>query len=279
MKTRSWIGIMALLLLFFSCEKKKLELDVIEARCKKFAIEVTEASFDGSVCDTKPGDTSVRVTFTYDGDQECIHVVKFDDVSFIDSNENEMTDRVQFDTEIFADDPGQLTVNDNGTATFNFCYGFNNVSDTGSLSMIFLNFHTENEIGNSSESTGLLITIPGRTLNPRVDEIETTYVTNQSFIEIDVWDDAAEDGDIVAFNLNGEWIYTNFLTRNAKTRILIPLDVGENILVMYAVNLGSSPPNTAAIHIDPEFTEEETAFEIRLDFEQKNSGAIRLIRQ
>jgi hypothetical protein len=74
-------------------------------------------------------------------------------------------------------------------------------------------------------------------------------VTNKK-ITLQIWDNNKEDGDIISLKFNDTWILSNFLLKKEKYTITLELKEKDNQLLMFAENLGSIPPNTAAIAID-----------------------------
>jgi hypothetical protein len=74
-------------------------------------------------------------------------------------------------------------------------------------------------------------------------------VTNKK-ITLQIWDNNKEDGDIISLKFNDTWILSNFLLKKEKHTITLELKEKDNQLLMFAENLGSIPPNTAAISID-----------------------------
>ena len=85
---------------------------------------------------------------------------------------------------------------------------------------------------------------------------DTKFVDERaSYFSVELWDHAAEDGDIVSVYLNGEWLKNmeNFSLLNAKTQFLVSrskLKIGDNQLVVFAQNEGSVGANTASIAIN-----------------------------
>lgn len=69
-------------------------------------------------------------------------------------------------------------------------------------------------------------------------------------VTLQVWDNNKEDGDIISLKFNDTWILTNFLLKKEKYTIHLELKDKNNQLLLFAENLGSIPPNTAAISID-----------------------------
>jgi hypothetical protein len=78
---------------------------------------------------------------------------------------------------------------------------------------------------------------------------ESLTVSNAS-VKLMVWDKNKADGDEVSLYLNGELIIEKFIVSKTKKEIIIDLEPGKNIIVMHALNLGSIPPNTAALSIN-----------------------------
>lgn len=87
---------------------------------------------------------------------------------------------------------------------------------------------------------------PGET-RPITVANETTV--HQEFVELEIWDNDVEDGDVLSLSLNQNWILQGYELSKSKKKLRIQLKRGENWLVMKAENLGSIPPNTAAIAI------------------------------
>jgi hypothetical protein len=76
------------------------------------------------------------------------------------------------------------------------------------------------------------------------------WKVNSNQITLNVWDNNKVDGDIISLKLNDNWVLTNSLLKKEKHAIPISLKKRENELLLFAENLGSIPPNTAAVSID-----------------------------
>lgn len=85
-------------------------------------------------------------------------------------------------------------------------------------------------------------------LNRQVLVIDTINTTQQE-LELQVWDNMKEDGDIVTIYLNEEIILENYTLQHELKSIKINCKNGLNEIIFYAHNLGSEPPNTATISI------------------------------
>ena len=95
---------------------------------------------------------------------------------------------------------------------------------------------------------------------------------NNDTITLQIWDNNKQDGDIVSLKLNNEWILLNFPLKKEKHTITIPLKKPENQLMLFAENLGSIPPNTAAISIN----DNSTVKTFILNSDMKSSESIKI---
>ncbi|MCH2044904.1 MAG: hypothetical protein MK212_12365, partial [Saprospiraceae bacterium] len=104
--------------------------------------------------------------------------------------------------------------------------------------------------------------------------VDTVIEVKNKQIEVLVWDDKQEDGDIIALNVNGKWLLKAHELTWAQKAVEIDLNRDkDNIFIMFALNQGSIPPNTAAISIrDGKKTH---FFTMRSDF--RGSGAIKFV--
>ena len=114
-----------------------------------------------------------------------------------------------------------------------------------------------------------------KTLNDReIVKSKTIYVESEEII-FRVWDSGKEvDGDTISLNLSGEWILQSFgLTRDKHEVVAkIKLD-GKNFLMLYALNLGKYPPNTAAVSVWDGKTEQ--ILELKSDL--KSCGSLNIV--
>lgn len=86
-------------------------------------------------------------------------------------------------------------------------------------------------------------------LNEREILKTKTVTVRADSITIKVWDNGKEvDGDSISLNLNGEWILKDYRLQRKQLIMRIPLERRtDNFLILYALNLGTAPPNTAAV--------------------------------
>ncbi len=90
-------------------------------------------------------------------------------------------------------------------------------------------------------------------ISQTADDREVVYKdkiqTSESTITIQLWDDLIEDGDTITLKLNDEIIVAHHRVTKAPETFTIQLTDLDNDIIMYAENLGSQPPNTAAIRV------------------------------
>jgi hypothetical protein len=95
------------------------------------------------------------------------------------------------------------------------------------------------------DNVNLPVAISGRP----VSQAENIEVGNDE-LEIFVYDNLVIDGDTMSLNFNGEWLLKNYGVEREKKRLVLHFKKGNNSLVLYAENLGKSPPNTAAVEFE-----------------------------
>lgn len=92
-------------------------------------------------------------------------------------------------------------------------------------------------------------------------------------VNIEIWDNDKEDGDIVSLKLNGKWILQNREVKKEPYKLKLSLSTGENILIMQAENLGTRGNNTAAIRVDDGISPPQTSV---LNSDMGKSEAIKI---
>lgn len=112
-----------------------------------------------------------------------------------------------------------------------------------------------------------------RKCNGRKYKVQQSVTVESDKVKIQVYDKNRVDGDIVSIYLNGEVLVENFEVTKEKKEITITLKTGSNTLVMYALNAGRIPPNTAAIAVNTKGKYKIST--LVSDF--KTSGALELV--
>lgn len=77
---------------------------------------------------------------------------------------------------------------------------------------------------------------------------EEIVVTSRK-VKIEIWDKHTVDGDIISLKLNERWLLRKAKVTKKKRLVKLQLDRPENLLTIYAENLGKIPPNTSAVLI------------------------------
>jgi hypothetical protein len=90
---------------------------------------------------------------------------------------------------------------------------------------------------------------PSRLRNRRI-KTQVQITVSSPEVSLYVWDHAAQDRDTISINLNGEWILEEYGLQNRKLKLSSQLRRGDNYIMLYAHNLGTTPPNTASITVD-----------------------------
>lgn len=111
--------------------------------------------------------------------------------------------------------------------------------------------------------------VEGRTV-----DIQEEFTVRGDSIEIQLWDDAKIDGDIISVNVNGQWILRKHGLVRERKIVTAPLRQRNNYLIIHAHNLGSVPPNTIAVVINDGARRRM----VTLRSDEGKSAAIRLLR-
>lgn len=104
-------------------------------------------------------------------------------------------------------------------------------------------------------------------------DVQESFTVRNKRVKITVWDRNEVDGDVVTLFMNDELIKKDLKLKKRKRRFTLKLKPGSNILVMYAENLGTIPPNTAALQIK----DGKKKRNVNLVSDNGKSGAVELI--
>jgi hypothetical protein len=118
------------------------------------------------------------------------------------------------------------------------------------------------------------VTVPVSKVENRDVSVRREYQVKSKVLQLELWDNDKEDGDQVSIMLNNRWVVKGVAVTKNKKKFEFPLQLGENVLTFHADNLGTAPPNTAAIKFF-DGSDEQT---IVLNSDMDKSEAIRLIR-
>jgi hypothetical protein len=104
-------------------------------------------------------------------------------------------------------------------------------------------------------------------------DVQESFTVHNKRVKVTVWDRNEVDGDIITLTMNGELVKKNLRLKKRKKRFTVKLNPGSNILVMYAENLGTIPPNTAALQIK----DGKKKRNVNLVSDNGKSGAVEII--
>ncbi len=105
----------------------------------------------------------------------------------------------------------------------------------------------------------------------RTDIVKTIGIENPTF-RLDFYDNGEIDGDSISVFFNGKVVLSNRMLTDKPISLTLSLDpnVTENVVTMYAENLGTIPPNTAVMIV----TDGTHRYEVRMESDLKKSGSV-----
>ncbi|MFT6167473.1 MAG: hypothetical protein ACJASF_002172 [Vicingaceae bacterium] len=250
---QSRLFFLPLLLVLFAiaCTDKSLDIEVEQDACKRFKIKSPGYQLLEDPCNDSLR-IRARVEFSFNNSSECLNAVNNKPV-FYKSNNVEIN-AASFFSRI---ERNNLTIDDK-RVDYIFEASFNDVAAARELNHLILDFNTENELGVESNTLQIRINTSCSVVESssyKVNSNEVGIPRNQSAFTIRLWDNAAEDGDIVSVYLNGRWIIENHSLLKAGTDFTFStalLNPGANDLAVFALNEGSSGPNTVSIAVNGE---------------------------
>ncbi|HEU4717774.1 MAG TPA: hypothetical protein VFU15_08065 [Bacteroidia bacterium] len=105
-------------------------------------------------------------------------------------------------------------------------------------------------------------------------EVQSTFTAHGRTVKVKVWDNDEVDGDSITLFLNGQIVKEHVSLKRRKKTFRVHLDPGDNYLMMYAENLGTTPPNTAAVEIKEGMHKRRVV----LVSDKGKSGAVKIVR-
>tara|TARA_B100000902_G_scaffold86450_1_gene90647 strand:- start:4087 stop:4983 length:897 start_codon:yes stop_codon:yes gene_type:complete len=106
------------------------------------------------------------------------------------------------------------------------------------------------------------------------DGEETSINWENREVTILIWDANQEDGDRITLKINNEIILENFKTKKTKKKIKYKLKENENVIEIYATDIGKKPPNTSMI----ELVDGKTRYPITAKISLGSKIILRIIR-
>ena len=112
--------------------------------------------------------------------------------------------------------------------------------------------------------------VPDSLGDRRVNTGKKEFVRTNT-IDVFVYDQEVEDGDMISLYFNGEWVLKEYTLKPIRRKITLTLNPDtDNHLVVYAHNLGTKPPNTVAVSVFDGTSERKLALSSSL----RNSDSI-----
>lgn len=237
------IAIAAMCLFAISACTKKLDIDIVESKCKDFKISLPKSDFKNPNCSGTIISNTLKVSFDYSGDKECLNSIIMN-TRFFDADNNQI-----FPVSVTPDSLHNSSPNvsiSTGKASFDIYFEVPTEAIYDNISYITVNFHTKNENQNESNKLAVVANMPCKTLPPPTTSSGTITV-KKTELTVSIWDNAAEDGDIITIIVNGEIVADNITIYNTPKNYTFFIDpIIKNYISFYAVNEGTSSPNTAS---------------------------------
>ena len=235
--------------LFTGCMQNEVDLEVEQDACKRFKISSPSYTLIEDPCSDSVKLTA-QINFQFNRSAECLHQINNRPVFYRSDNSELLAESFTATIE-----RSEMNVLDQ-SVSYRFESAFVDLSTAQQLNHLILDFDTENELGVESNTLQIRLNTPCSILDQNSYDVNNNSVRippNQNLFTIRLWDNAAEDGDIVSVYLNGQWIIENHTLTNAGTNFTFStslLKPGANDLVVFALNEGSSGPNTVSIAIN-----------------------------
>ena len=105
----------------------------------------------------------------------------------------------------------------------------------------------------------------------RKDIVKTILITQPTF-KLDFYDNGEIDGDSISVFYNGKVVLSHQRLSDKPISLTLSIDKNapENIVTMYADNLGTIPPNTALMIV----TDGNKRYEVRIESDIEKSGSV-----
>lgn len=220
-------------------------MEIVEPDCKGVKIKGIQYQFIvDPTCDTSQTVGTLAISGTIDGKVECLYYMVIE-AKFYDINGNELTP--------ISGGSQKLTKNEITIVNNNFSLKVNYTfakADYASINYIHLNYYTENELGDKSNELSLRANPLCKTITtPTSFDKTITIGDSVQYIVVNFSDHAAQDGDLISVNVNGHWVLENILLTNQGQNYSVPVVSGTNWFYLYALNQGTSGPNTVTVTI------------------------------
>jgi zinc protease len=113
------------------------------------------------------------------------------------------------------------------------------------------------------------------TVNGRGTKLAGSYTISNEELTVELFDNATVDGDEVTVIFNGTTIASKQPLTDRALTYKLKARKGKNLIVMYAENLGTTPPNTAFMVIKSG----DKQYKVELSSDMKESAAVEILLQ
>jgi hypothetical protein len=244
------LSLIGIAVLSNSCLKKTIEVEVVESACKDFKLKnITSKRITDPSCTGMPLTAEYEITFSYDGDSKCLEQINLKP-KFYDASRN-LINNVSFTQYLKLADTSVVTNNVGiKSVTYKFKFIFPNSTEAKKFDNCNLTFNTQNQQGNTSKDAQILLYAECATQTSGNYTVNKTINVNSSIVTFTLWDDGAEDGDIINLFQGNTPLLQNHMLTNAGNTFTFTVPKGTTDFVLTAVNQGSVGPNTCALKVN-----------------------------
>ncbi len=249
---KKYLSLIALVILLSSCIKNSIKLDVVKDGCRSLGIDNGQYDVLEDPCDD--GRFYITSSCSHNEDTSCVQFLKVYP-KFYNGFNNEIP--LSNVNKVYQGKEFTLTTS---KIAFEYDYTLADQSTPETkVNYVVLSYLIENEFEDQSNELALRVHFPCTV----IDDDDYTVVEPDSVILVDrtpgtfpveFWDHAAEDGDLITAYLNGKIIveklelFHEHKVFNMSKDWLV--DGSDNDLVVFALNEGSSGPNTVSMAVN-----------------------------
>jgi len=251
LKMRILLTGIGLLLLFTTCTKKSITIEMYEAGCKELVLSKSNYKLLSN-CYTsgqKQASYSALISVAHNDKVNCLDFISVI-ATFKDNNGNILTGTYKANYQL--NDP------EVSYSSSEFKIRFDWTIDpiyVDRFEYVTIEIFSQNEL--NAQSNRLYFTIPiscTQTSSPIIGsfpyDIVTSETSSTSTVNISFYDFGTDDGDIIDVYLNNVLVISNLTLTKSKQSFDLQLNTGDNYLIVKALNEGRIPPNTCAINVN-----------------------------
>lgn len=247
------ISTFLIILLYNSCQSKKVRIDFAQKECKNLVLKnatyslekapCTQGQFEGHIQNT------IRIKVDHNNKMACLEFFRISAL-FLRSDGSEISG-VAYKSEYKFNDP-EVTLT-NSYIEIAFKYTMPTKQDADELRTIKIDLKLENELKDVSKF--FTLTIPLACVTPssqgNFQVVQNVYV-NTSTVSLSFRDYSSIDGDVISVYLNGNIVpgASHLLLTGSFQTFYVNINSGQNTLVVIAENEGDVSPNTCEVRVN-----------------------------